>query len=91
MNYELKTLVKETCKLQCIRLHDGKMAAIYETETSGFKFPVPVAEMQNGTFNAEERGFVLMKWLRGSLALLNADEPEAAPVAPAGVVVDLTK
>jgi hypothetical protein len=72
--FDLKTLVKETCKIECVKLHDGKMSAIYET-TSGFRFPVPVAEMQNGTFNAEERGFTLMKWIKRSLTLLTAEEP----------------
>lgn len=71
--YQLKDLVKEECKLTMIRNTDDGMAAIYET-ASGFKFPIPIAEMQDGTFNATERGGTLMKWINRAVKSINTDD-----------------
>lgn len=74
--FEIKSLVQETCKLQCVREHDGQMAAIYETFPSGFKFPVPISDMSNGTFNAEERGFTLMRWIKKAIKVIETPSIE---------------
>ncbi len=75
MKFELKTLVQESCTLDSIKEHDHQMVAMYTT-TSGFKFPVPVAEMALGTFNATERGFTLMRWIKKALVALETSYDE---------------
>jgi hypothetical protein len=35
----------------------------YETET-GFRFPVPIADTGDGTFQAEEKALLLMRYIR---------------------------
>ena len=35
----------------------------YETD-NGFLFEVPVVDIDNGTFNAEEKAIILMKWIK---------------------------
>jgi len=39
----------------------------YKTET-GFDFPVPVDDIGNATFNAEEKALLLMRYIRKHIA-----------------------
>lgn len=45
----------------------------YETETQ-FKFPVPINDVQDGIFNAEEKALLLMRYIRKHIAYLEEAE-----------------
>lgn len=65
MSYDIKSMVK-----------DGKVATFqyyrknelwYKTEC-GFMFPVPVSDVGDGTFNAEEKAMLMMRYIRKQIA-----------------------
>jgi hypothetical protein len=72
MNLDLKTILKEDCTFQFYR--DG---SLYYKTTSGFVFGIPIKDVGSGTFNAQERGMVLMRWLRPAVveAVMSANQP----------------
>jgi len=44
----------------------------YVTENS-FCFPVPIEDVGDATFNKEEKGIMLMRWIRKHLAIIEQD------------------
>lgn len=62
--YRLIDLLKGTAKMQ--RIRDG--AAEYEIEDLGFRFPVPISEVQGATLEVSERASVLMRWVKRAFA-----------------------
>ena len=76
------TLLKQRVKgaVRFIYFRDG--ALWYSTE-DGWEFPVPVADTTNAqggspTFNAEEKGITLMRWMRKSMEREASLREEAA-------------
>ncbi len=65
---DIKTLVKGNVKFLFAR----KGELWYETET-GFKFPVPISDMGDGQFNAEDRAMLYMRYIRKYLAEMEKD------------------
>lgn len=71
MSYDIKSMVK-----------DGKVATFqyyrknelwYKTEC-GFMFPVPVSDVGDGTFNAEEKAMLMMRYIRKQIAAHATDD-----------------
>lgn len=40
----------------------------YETDDTGFMFPVPIEDIGDGTFNAREKSLIMMRYIRQLLA-----------------------
>jgi len=55
----IKTAVKGTVKFEYFRDH----ALWYSTE-AGDIFPVPIEDAGSATFKREEKGMMLMRWMR---------------------------
>lgn len=68
MTFEaLKDLVRGTVRFT--RYFDGQLW--YKTE-SGFEFPVPVSEIGNATFLAEDRAMLFMRYIRKHAEMIEA-------------------
>lgn len=63
----IKDMVKDNQTVKFCYFRDGNLW--YETE-NGFKFPVPVADIGNATFNAVERAMLMMRYIRPQLELI---------------------
>lgn len=37
---------------------------VHYSISDGFEFPIPIADAEGGTFEAEERPLILMRWIR---------------------------
>jgi hypothetical protein len=69
----LKEMVKDkTVKFVCYR--DGELT--YRTE-DGFEFPVPISDTGTGTFLAEDKAILFMRWIRKQLDLVKEWKSEA--------------
>ena len=66
---DIKELIKGTVRFQFYRA--GNL--YYKTE-SGFTFTVPVEDVGEATFNAEEKGILMMRYIRKQLILNAAQE-----------------
>ena len=55
----LKTRVK--AQVRFVYFTDG---ALWYEAVDGWKFPVPVSDAGTGSFHAEEKGILLMRWMR---------------------------
>lgn len=55
----MKDLIAGNCRFQYYR--DSQLW--YKTE-NGFLFPVPIEDIGNATFNAEEKGLLMMRYIR---------------------------
>ena len=67
-------MVKENKKVKFIYYRDGNL--YYETEC-GFKFPVPVTDIGNATFLAEDKAMLFMRYIRKQVALIERSETVA--------------
>ena len=52
---------------------DGNQNLWYETE-SGFEFPISSEEAKGGTFHAEEKAMMCMRWIRKRIDFLKTAE-----------------
>lgn len=59
----LNLSVKENVIGPCTFLYYRDQSLWYETCT-GLRFPVPVSDIDQGTFNATEKGLMMMRWIR---------------------------
>jgi len=44
----------------------------YSTE-EGFEFPVPISDMGNATFMAEDKAILFMRWIRKHLGMITEE------------------
>jgi hypothetical protein len=58
---DVKMHVKDGRKVRFVKAYSGNLW--YETEL-GFQFPVPVADMGNGTFLVEDKAMLFLKYIR---------------------------
>jgi hypothetical protein len=68
MNLSVKENVVGPCEFQYYR--DNSLW--YKTCT-GLQFPVPVSDIDQGTFNASEKGMLMMRWIRKHIAHLEKE------------------
>lgn len=68
--------LKEMVKNKTVRFayyRDGEL--IYRTE-DGFEFPVPITDTGTGTFKAEDKAIIFMRWIRKQLDLVKSWQSE---------------
>lgn len=63
----IKQMVAEDRRVRFVRYKLGELW--YRTE-SGFEFPVPVGDCGDGTFLAEDKAILFMRYIRRHLAYL---------------------
>ena len=68
--YDIKEMVKDSKKARFVRFRKGEL--IYVTEC-GFEFPVPVDDVGDGIFNAEEKAMLLMRYIRKHIAGIESE------------------
>ena len=74
----IKTMVKD--KVVRFRFYrEGEL--YYETEC-GFVFPVPLVDVGNSTFLAEDKALLFMRYIRRHLACLDAARKESGSRGP---------
>ena len=74
----IKTMVKD--KVVRFRFYrEGEL--YYETEC-GFVFPVPLADVGNSTFLAEDKALLFMRYIRRHFAYLDAARKESGSRGP---------
>jgi len=64
---DLKDMVKDGKKVTFQYYKDGQL--FYQTEC-GFEFPVPVSDIGNATFLAEDKAMLFMRYIRKHLKAL---------------------
>lgn len=72
----LKEMVKGNKKVVFTRLFCNELW--YKTE-DGFEFPIPLEDTEGCTFNAEEKAFALMRWIRKHIDFINQAKKEQQP------------
>lgn len=65
--YTLKDHVLGTVSFS--HYYDGNLW--YKTSNTGFLFPVPVSDIGNATFNAEDKALLFMRYIRKHRELLD--------------------
>lgn len=68
MNLSVKDNGMGICKFQYYR----DRSLWYETVT-GLIFPVPISDIDQGTFNATEKGMMMMRWIRKYIESLQTE------------------
>lgn len=58
---DIKSMVSGDKKVRFLFYRKGELW--YETEC-GFKFPVPISDTGDGTFNKEDRAMLFMRYIR---------------------------
>jgi hypothetical protein len=69
----IKEMVKDQKKTIFIYYRDGELW--YKTEC-GFEFPVPIKDVGNATFLAEDKAILLMRYIRKHKEMLESTEKE---------------
>lgn len=64
MNYKITYLVKDTT-VKFLYYRKGELW--YEVVGKNFVFPVPIDDTGDGTFNAEDKGMLFMRYIRKQL------------------------
>lgn len=64
----IKDMVKDNKKVRFSFYRDGQL--FYRTE-SGFEFPVPIDDIGNATFLAEDKAILFMRYIRKHLKAIN--------------------
>jgi hypothetical protein len=65
--YNVKDMVKDNKKVFFVCYKQKELW--YRTET-GFDFPVPIDDTQDGVFNAEDKALLFMRYIRKHVAML---------------------
>lgn len=65
-------MVRDNKKVKFLFYRDGSLW--YATEED-FRFPVPVSDIGNAIFNAEEKALIMMRWIKPQMALVNKVKP----------------
>lgn len=60
---KLKDLILENAVLNYV----DKNEAWFVTDITGFHFPVPLNEIDDGVLHAKEKAITLMKWIRAHI------------------------
>jgi hypothetical protein len=81
MSRDIKDMVKDGKKVRFTRYRQGNL--YYQTE-DGFEFPVPLEDIGDATFLAEDKALLFMRYIRKALAAVsekdNSSEPEAQDI-----------
>lgn len=64
----IKEMVNDGKKVKFVLYKDGDL--IYKTEC-GFEFPVPVTDIGNATFLAEDKAILFMRYIRKHLNIIS--------------------
>ena len=81
---DIKDLVRDSKSVTFVRYQNREL---WYRHQDGFEFPVPIADTGDGTFLAEDRALVFMRWMRKHLMYLQKaiDEKESFPLNQQGV------
>ncbi len=88
----LKDLVKKDNYVRFVKYFDGNLWYItYAQNLAGkiinpFEFPVPISDIGNATFLAEEKSTMMMRYIRKHLEMLKKAEAEMMEVTQPNVV-----
>ena len=74
MTYTIKDHIEGTATF--VQFRDS--ALWYQTEKTGLVFPVSIDEVGTTTFRAEEKGILLMRWIRKYMNTLETEKSEEA-------------
>ena len=66
----VKDMVRDGRKVRFARYAKGELW--YATE-DGFEFPVPVSDTGDGSFMAEDKAMLFMRWIRKQHGLIQAE------------------
>lgn len=69
LQMNIKEMVSDNKKVKFIHYKDQNLW--YETETN-FQFPVPIEDIGNATFLAEDRAMLFLRYIRKHVALILA-------------------
>lgn len=69
----IKEMVKDQKKARFIHYCDGEL---WYTTECGFEFPVPLNDVGNATFLAEDKAILLMRYIRKHKEMLESAEKE---------------
>jgi hypothetical protein len=69
----IKDMVKDNKKVRFTFYRDGKL--FYQTEC-GFEFPVPIDDIGNATFLAEDKAILFMRYIRKHLKTIEEAQAE---------------
>jgi hypothetical protein len=67
----IKEMVNNDKVVNFVYYRDGNLW--YETEC-GFRFPVPIEDIGNATFNAQDRAMLFMRYIRKHIKTLERKE-----------------
>lgn len=73
---QLKEMIRDHKKVRFSFYRDQELW--YKTE-DGFEFPVPLYEIGNATFMAEDRAILFMRYIRKHMEMLDKARKEQAP------------
>lgn len=67
----IKEMVKDNQQVNFVRYFDGQL---WYATSCGFEFPVPVADIGNATFYAQDKALLLMRYMRKHLENIEAGQ-----------------
>jgi hypothetical protein len=53
---------------------------LWYATSDGFKFPVPIADVRTGVFNAEDKAILFMRWIRKQIDVVEKAALESKTV-----------
>ena len=56
--------IKEMVENKSVKFQYFREGELWYATEDGFKFPVPIADVGTGVFNAEDRAILFMRWIR---------------------------
>lgn len=73
MSYNIKDMVKDGKRVNFCYYKHGEL--FYKTEC-GFMFPVPISDTGDGTFLAEDKAILFMRYIRKQIQAIKNDNSE---------------
>jgi len=73
MKYDIKDMVKGSKVVNFVRYYDGDLW--YRTEC-GFDFPVPILDIGNATFEAQDKAMLFMRYIRKHIKTVEESKNE---------------
>lgn len=77
MSYNIKEMVRDNKRVKFCYYKHGEL--FYITEC-GFMFPVPISDTGDGTFLAEDKAMLFMRYIRKQIEAIKRDNAEFEPI-----------
>ena len=78
----MKTLKEMVSNGQQVRFQFYRDGQLWYTTECGFEFPVPISDIGNATFRAEDRAMLFMRYIRKHLGLIEEARQETPGFIP---------